>query len=516
MGDFISNIQVPPELASESGQHPSVQRYPLTGIEVLVVGGGVGGLTAALECYRKGHSVRIFERESNASTAGDMFSIGLSARRWLNHWPELKNEFDTMFPKVPRTIIKKHTGDIAIQSAAMGRVDPTQKDASEEPMAMLLRPAFHQMLHNQIRKLGIEITYKKRAIEYIEDSAKAYVITDDQQRASADVIIAADGIGSKSQQIINNGQVEAMLSGTAMYRAVCPSKLAVADQAVVKAFSLQPGEESHAQVWLGPNTHAVVFVQKDTITWALHYNESYSTTPSKESWHNTVEPSDVLRTISMTPGWGEGICGLIRSTPASCIINWPLIWRNPSPIWHSPQAHVIQVGDSAHSFLPTSGNGATQAIEDAITVATCLERAASSLVFEDQTTSPIPSIVDLAVRAHNKLRFERVSCAQKLGFANAFLLHHTDWDGAKKDPGKAQPNIPQWIWRHNPEAYAQERWDELHAYVTGGGLERESRGEESAFKNTNIPPGFQWSPWTLDDLVHKGKHGRVKLEGDWS
>ncbi|RDW58500.1 hypothetical protein BP5796_12430 [Coleophoma crateriformis] len=491
MGDFISNIQVPPEIASESGQHPSVQRYPLTGIEVLVVGGGVGGLTAALECYRKGHSVRIFERESNASTAGDMFSIGLSARRWLNHWPELKNEFETMFPKVPRTIIKKHTGEIAIQSAAMGRVDSTPKDASEEPMAMLLRPVFHQMLHNQIRKLGIEITYKKRAIEYTEDSAKAYVLTDDQQRASADVIIAADGIGSKSQQIINNGQVEAMLSGTAMYRAVCPSTLAVADQAVAKAFGLQAGEDSHAQ-------------------------EANSTTPSKESWHNTVEPSEVLRTISMTPGWGEGICGLIRSTPASCIISWPLIWRNPSTIWHSPQARVIQVGDSAHSFLPTSGNGATQAIEDAITVATCLERAASSLLFEDQTTSPTPSIVDLAVRAHNKLRFERVSCAQKLGFANAFLLHHTDWDGAKKDPGKAQPNIPQWIWRHNPEAYAQERWDEVHAYVTGGGVERESRGEESTFKNTNIPPGFQWSPWTLDDLVHKGKHARVKLEGDWS
>lgn len=121
-----------------------------------------------------------------------------------------------------------------------------------------------------------------------------------------------------------------------------------------------------------------------------------------------------------------------------------------------------------------------------------------------------------AVRAHNKLRFERVSCAQKLGFANAFLLHHTDWDGAKKDPGKAQPNIPQWIWRHDPKTYAQERWQEVQAYVVEGGLDRESRGEESTFKNTNIPPGFKWSPWTLDELVYKGKLGQVNLEGDWS
>lgn len=180
-----------------------------------------------------------------------MFSIGLSARRWLAHWPEMQKEFQSIFPKVPRTIIKKHTGEIVIKSAAMGRRESTLKDASEEPMAMLLRPAFHRMLYNQIMRLGIEVAYKKRAIEYTEDNEKAYVLTDDQQRASADLIIAADGIGSKSQRNIDGGNVEAMFSGTSMYRAVCPSMLATTDLAVTETFGLQEGEESHAQVWLG-------------------------------------------------------------------------------------------------------------------------------------------------------------------------------------------------------------------------------------------------------------------------
>ena len=39
---------------------------------------------------------------------------------------------------------------------------------------------------------------------------------------------------------------------------------------------------------------------------------------------------------------------------------------------------MVQVGDSAHSFIPTSGNGATQALEDAITLATCLELGGGS------------------------------------------------------------------------------------------------------------------------------------------
>ena len=47
-----------------------VSCHPRTGIDVLIVGAGVGGLTAALECYRKGHTVRIIEREQSASSAG--------------------------------------------------------------------------------------------------------------------------------------------------------------------------------------------------------------------------------------------------------------------------------------------------------------------------------------------------------------------------------------------------------------------------------------------------------------
>jgi hypothetical protein len=52
------------------------------------------------------------------------------------------------------------------------------------------------------------------------------VLTDDQQRASADVIVASDGIGSKAQQIINGGKVEAKSSGTGMFRESCPAALA--------------------------------------------------------------------------------------------------------------------------------------------------------------------------------------------------------------------------------------------------------------------------------------------------
>lgn len=71
--------------------------------------------------------------------------------------------------------------------------------------------------------------------------------------------------------------------------------------------------------------------------------------------------------------WAPIFRDLVKVTPPDTIVNFELLWRNPQPTWTSPSARVIQIGDAAHSYLPASGNGATQAIEDAISIASCLQ-----------------------------------------------------------------------------------------------------------------------------------------------
>ncbi len=71
--------------------------------------------------------------------------------------------------------------------------------------------------------------------------------------------------------------------------------------------------------------------------------------------------------------WAPIFKELVEVTPPNTIVNFELLWRNPQPKWASPGARVIQIGDAAHSYLPASGNGATQAIEDAISIASCLQ-----------------------------------------------------------------------------------------------------------------------------------------------
>lgn len=62
----------------------------------------------------------------------------------------------------------------------------------------------------------------------------------------------------------------------------------------------------------------------------------------------------------------------IKNMPEKSIIAWQLCMRNPQEKWSSAHGRVIQVGDSAHSFIPTSGSGATMALEDSVSLAECL------------------------------------------------------------------------------------------------------------------------------------------------
>ena len=54
-----------------------VGSYPPSGIDVLVVGTGLAGLTASLECVRKGHNVKVLERNATINTAGNLFSLSI-------------------------------------------------------------------------------------------------------------------------------------------------------------------------------------------------------------------------------------------------------------------------------------------------------------------------------------------------------------------------------------------------------------------------------------------------------
>ena len=197
--------------------------------------------------------------------------------------------------------------------------------------------------------------------------------------------------------------------------------------------------------------------------------------------------------------WAPIFKELVKLTPPETIINFELFWRNPQPSWASPEGRVIQIGDAAHSFLPASGNGATQAIEDAVSLASCLQLGGRDGVPE-------------SVWAHVRLRFIRNACAQKMGFVNAELLQDTDWRVVKLDPRVAQPRLPRWVWSHDPEKYAIENYRKVVNSIRLG----IPLAEDKSFP-PNYPPGYEYVPWSIEQIMDDATNGRpVRLgPGNW-
>ncbi|KAF7197578.1 FAD-dependent monooxygenase fsr3 [Pseudocercospora fuligena] len=476
-----------------------------TGINVLIIGAGVGGLSTALECVRKGHSVKIFERSEKASVGGDMFTIGASGLRLLDNYPGMLREYDESV-SIHNLWMRycKWTGEQLGDTFpfAKGAKGAEQyKHANRPPMTTALRPLFHAMLYHQLERFGIKVQFGMNVRDFYEDAERGVggVVIEDGSKFEADLVIAADGLHSKSRDLIPTTVEDAQPTGRTVFRCAMPLDIIEADPILNEAFGLE-GEDPRMQVWLGPETHSVIlaYVDKNGMNGRLCFGLAFREpegTLRKESWNDVVSSEEVLSIIERLPGWSPSMKRLMEAVPPGNLIAWPLNPRNPNPRWHSPAARVLQLGDAAHSFLPTSGNGATQAIEDAITIAACL-----SHVGKRQITT--------AVKAHNLLRFDRVSCCQLLGFANAARFQKTDFEKVGQDPSKVQPKLPKWIWGLDVEGYANDNYAKAAASLVPDG---------PVFKNTNIPPGFTPKPWTIDEIEKRQKEGKaVELEGDWS
>ncbi|KAK5128566.1 hypothetical protein LTR85_003237 [Meristemomyces frigidus] len=433
-----------------------------------------------------------------------MFTIGLSGRRIIKRYPAMQRELDEISIHDSWMQHRKWTSEPIGEPRPFGQVvGGAGLSLHDQPMVTQLRPLFHAMLYHQIERFGIEVSYGKRIVKYYEDAERGVggVVTENGEHAEADLVLAADGLNSHSQELVFGGQNKGKPSGRSIFRAAWDLDLAMADPVVKETFGLKDGRNPLMQAWMGPDTHAMTLSYVDKhgkngqMLWGITFNEP-GEQDTTESWRNTVSGEDVLKMMDKsTPGWGEPMKRLVRTMPAGSIIFWPLLWRDPNPRTHSPGARVLQIGDAAHSFLPTSGNGATQAIEDGITIATCLQHAG----IDDVAT---------AVKTHSLLRSDRVSCGQLLGFVNAERFQKTDLSKVGSDAKKVAAKVPKWLWQLDPEQYAEEQYAAAAASLQQGG---------SAFVNTNIPTGYTPTPWTLADiekLESEGKH--VELVGDWS
>jgi hypothetical protein len=141
------------------------------------------------------------------------------------------------------------------------------------------RPRKIGMLYDHVQRLGIPVIFGKKVVEYYENPDKSIggCLTDEGEHFIGDLVVAADGVGSKSWLAVSGENTKAKSSGFSVYRVVYPTKLALQNSMIAERFPINEVKGDVLRVWLAKNSHAIVLVAAENTTWFLTHKVAHST-----------------------------------------------------------------------------------------------------------------------------------------------------------------------------------------------------------------------------------------------
>ncbi|KAL2192159.1 FAD/NAD(P)-binding domain-containing protein [Thermothelomyces heterothallicus CBS 203.75] len=397
----------------------SFPRRPPSGIKVIVVGAGFAGLAAAIECDRKGHSVTLLEKAENMddmTRIGDIISFDPNGSRAFERWPGVVEAMEAVARQTTWLDLYHHDG----------RFVTRQSFAGERAWGRRInghRGELHNIIYRHAVARGIDIRLGCRVEDYFEtdDPPQAGVVLAGSggggERLSADVVVAAEGVRSRGRKIVLGFDENPKSSGYAVYRAWFP-----ADR-----------------------------IRDNPVNWVFTHVDDGNI---DESWQFPGRPEEALRYLD---GWSPVVRELVKATPDGRLIDHKLVYRDPLPTFVSPRARTCLIGDAAHPFLPTSIQGASQSIEDGVVLAACLELAAGARDRDRDHTIPT------ALRAYERLRYERVHRAQATGPRTRERWHKADWSRVWENPELIHLVREEWLLNFDAEEDAYQRYPQVVA-----------------------------------------------------
>ncbi|MGZ4623804.1 MAG: FAD-dependent monooxygenase [Blastococcus sp.] len=308
--------------------------------DVLVVGGGIGGLANAYALARLGRKVRVLERAAEFAEVGAGLQMAPNATRILREWGLLDRVIEEGV--TPRRLVFRDalTGE-ELTSLDVGADFQERYGA---PYVVIHRSDLLTILVDACRDAGVELV-PSTSVEDVATGDTAAVVTG-AGRQTADVVLAADGLRSTLRRKFSDD--EPVASGYVAYRGAFPvSELTT---------TLDERAFEEVVVYLGPGCHLVQYpLRRGEIFNTVAVFESPAYRRGEAEWGGPEELDEVF----------AGACEPVRRGLASLWRDrrWPMYDRVPIPHW--VQGRLALTGDAAHPMLQYLAQGACQAIEDA-------------------------------------------------------------------------------------------------------------------------------------------------------
>ena len=315
-------------------------------MKVLVVGGGIGGITCMLALRQRGVDAQLFEQAAAFGQVGAGIQVSSNAARILlklGLGPALKKV--ATYPEA-RDYRGWDTGE---------RLYYTQLGQKAEahfgsPYYAAHRAELLDVLLSELDEYGVRLGSR---VEYVYQDDRGVSLTlADGTTAQGDILVGADGIHSTVRaQLL--GKESPRYTGNVAWRGLVPAE---------RVAQLNLG--SVVGVWMGPNRSIVQYYVSAgrTFNWI---GISRSPQPARESWLAEGKIEDAL---SEYVGWHSTIRTIIAATPK--VLRQALYDREPLPDWQV--GRIVLLGDAAHPMLPFYAQGGAQSIEDAYVLAGCI------------------------------------------------------------------------------------------------------------------------------------------------
>jgi salicylate hydroxylase len=358
---------------------------------MLISGGGIGGLAAALACARVGRQVDLLEQSPVFGEVGAGIQLGPNVVKVL----ETLGVGDALrrvaaFPsqlEVRNATTTERLGVLPLGQTAVQRYGAAY--------ATIARADLHTLLLEALRAHGgVNLHLDSRVIGITQSKFGVRVETVQDQVFEAPLLVGADGLWSQVRKQVVDNDVAPRVTGHLAFRAMLPQS------ALPAALRSQV-----VTAWMGPDFHAVHYPVRSgewlNVVCIVHGQ----VTGDPQSWDHSANAHELRSRMALARG---ALRDLIYAIDQWRL--WPLTDREPmaSAAEHA-KGRIALLGDAAHPMRPYLAQGAGMAIEDAAALATCL----------GETPDQVPQ----ALARYAQMRWQRNARVQARAIRNGQIYH---------------------------------------------------------------------------------------------
>lgn len=364
-----------------------------------IVGGGIGGIAAAVALYRSGVNVSVYERAGELREVGAGMMLWPNATRVLRELDLLDEEVVAQSGRNTHFLVRKSTGKI-LMSIALGQF--------EVPAVCMRRADLLSILLTALPAECLHLGYKFERFEQLNDRVRLHF--KDGRTAEHNAVIGADGIRSRVRAQLF-GASDPIYRGYTVWRGL----------ARYDGSAITPGFNSES--WGKGMRFGILNTGHRRFTWYATAN-----VPT-DHLDSTVGRKRELQ--QLFAGWHEPVADFLDATPESEILNNGA--RDCAPLKQWGKGLVTLLGDAAHPCTPNLGQGGCMALEDALALAKSVKRESS---------------LQAALRRYESLRLNRTRHIQQ---RSLLMGHIGQWENPLFVTGRHMVTrmLPAKIFEHN-------------------------------------------------------------------